>query len=112
MSSNEKEIEKKVQKEVVQELLTEGAEETEDSYIQRGLTLSVPSVELEELELPNVGKEYDAIIKRIKIGVLRQFINIDKVRDQMVRERLEEIADSVAILVEFEIPSLLSLIHI
>ena len=87
----------------------EEAEPVFDEIVDTSIRPIVVSNEIEELELPHIGKEYDAIVKKIRFGTIGQFVEIDKIRDPEVRERLKERENDFAILIEFEIPELMAI---
>ena len=83
--------------------------EEEEELLDINVKLVSTNTELNELELPSIGKEYDAIVKRIKLGTLGQFIEIDRIKDEEVRNRLKERENDFAILIEFEVPELVAI---
>jgi len=63
------------------------------------------------VEVPKVvfigeGKELKAKVRKIRVGRVKDFIPIDKIADEDIREYYQERADRPAFNIEFEVPEL------
>jgi len=63
-------------------------------------------IEVQEVVFIGEGTELDAIVTKIVIGRLEDFIPIDEIQDLKVRESLQKRRDRPAYYIEFEVPEL------
>ena len=63
-------------------------------------------VELEQVRFVGEGEELDAVVTRIRVGRVKDFIPIDRIADEDIREYYMERAERPAINIEFEVPTL------
>ena len=63
-------------------------------------------VELEKVRFVGEGEELDAVVTRIRVGRVKDFIPIEKIADEDIREYYMERAERPAVNIEFEIPTL------
>ena len=87
-------------------VLEEEKEPEESVSKERYKPKSLGIIELQRVRLAGEGEELDAIIRKIRIGRVRDFIPIDQISDEDIRHYYEERADRPAINIEFEVPDL------
>lgn len=101
------EEEKRKEKEQEQELVVveEEQEHEEEESQQYKFTKEEP-IEVEEIALIGEGEELDAIVKKIKVGRVIDFIDIERIRDPNKKDYYAQRALRPAIYIEFEVPRL------
>lgn len=87
-------------------VLEEEQPETEETSKARYRPSKLGVVELNKVRLAGEGEELDAIITRIRVGRVRDFVPIETISDDDIRHYYEERADRPAINIEFEVPDL------
>ena len=63
-------------------------------------------VELQQVVFIGEGKEMDAVVTRIRVGRVKDFIPIEQIADPDIKEYYLERADRPAYNIEFEVPDL------
>jgi len=87
-------------------VVEEKEDEVEEEESQQYKYVKSEPMEVEEVALIGEGEELDAIVKKIKVGRVIDFIDIERIRDPNKKDYYAQRALRPAIYIEFEVPRL------